>query len=51
MPPTTRARRSPGVASPVYDAALNIIVPAIHGFLTPEDAVAQIKEQLQPLLN
>ena len=40
-----------GVASPVYDAALNIIVPAIHGFLTPEDAVAQIKEQLQPLLN
>ena len=31
--------------------ALNIIVPAVHGFLTPEDAVAQIKEQLQPLLN
>ncbi len=40
-----------GVASPVYDAALNIIVPAVHGFLTPEDAVVQIKEQLQPLLN
>jgi multiple sugar transport system substrate-binding protein len=40
-----------GVASPVYDASLNIIVPAIHGFLTPEEAVAQIKEQLQPLLN
>jgi multiple sugar transport system substrate-binding protein len=40
-----------GVASPVYDAALNIIVPAVHGFLTPEDAVAQMKEQLQPLLN
>ena len=40
-----------GVASPVYDAALNIIVPAVHGFLTPEEAVAQMKEQLQPLLN
>ncbi len=40
-----------GVASPVYDAALNIIVPAVHGFMTPEDAVTQIKEQLQPLLN
>ena len=40
-----------GVASPVYDAALNIIAPAMHGFLTPEDAVAQIKDALQPLLN
>ena len=40
-----------GVASPVYDATLNIIVPAVHGFLTPEDAVVQIKEQLQPLMN
>jgi multiple sugar transport system substrate-binding protein len=40
-----------GVASPVYDAALNIIVPAVHGFMTPEEAVVQIKEQLQPLLN
>jgi multiple sugar transport system substrate-binding protein len=40
-----------GVASPVYDASLNIIVPAIHGFMTPEEAVVQIREQLQPLLN
>lgn len=40
-----------GVASPVYDATLNIIVPAVHGFMTPEDAVQQIKDQLQPLLN
>jgi multiple sugar transport system substrate-binding protein len=40
-----------GVASPVYDATLNIIVPAVHGFLTPEEAVTQIKEQLQPLRN
>ena len=40
-----------GVASPVYDASLNIIVPAIHGFMSPDDAVVQIKEQLQPLLN
>jgi len=40
-----------GVASPVYDAALNIIEPAIDGLLSPEDAVAQMKEQLQPLLN
>ena len=46
-PPSTIA----GVASPVYDASLNIIVPAIHGFMTPEDAVVQIREQLQPLLN
>jgi multiple sugar transport system substrate-binding protein len=40
-----------GVASPVYDAAINIIAPATHGFMTPEDAVAQMKDSLQPLLN
>ncbi len=40
-----------GVASPVYDAAINIIAPATHGFMSPEDAVQQIKDQLQPLLN
>ena len=40
-----------GVASPVYDAAINIIAPATHGFMSPEDAVAQIKDALQPLLN
>lgn len=45
--------RSPiaGVASPVYDTAINIIAPATHGFLSPEDAVAQMKDALQPLLN
>jgi multiple sugar transport system substrate-binding protein len=40
-----------GVASPVYDTAINIIAPATHGFLSPEDAVVQIKDALQPLLN
>lgn len=40
-----------GVASPVYDAAINIIAPATHGFMSPEDAVEQMKEALQPLLN
>jgi len=36
-----------GVASPAYDAAVNIISPAIHGYLSPEDAVAQMKSELQ----
>lgn len=36
-----------GVASPVYDTAINIISPAIHGYLSPEDAVEQIKAQLE----
>jgi multiple sugar transport system substrate-binding protein len=40
-----------GVASPVYDAAINIISPAIHGYMTPEEAAAQIKADLQGLLN
>jgi multiple sugar transport system substrate-binding protein len=40
-----------GVASPVYDAAINIIAPATHGYLSPEDAVEQIKMELQQLLN
>ncbi len=39
-----------GVASPVYDTAINIIAPATHGFMSPEDAAEQIKEALQPLL-
>jgi multiple sugar transport system substrate-binding protein len=39
-----------GVASPVYDTAINIIAPATHGFMSPEDAVQQIKDALQPLL-
>lgn len=40
-----------GVASPVYDAALNVIGPAIHGYLEPADAVAQIRGDLQGMLN
>jgi multiple sugar transport system substrate-binding protein len=40
-----------GVASPVYDAAINIIAPATHGFMSPEDAVQQMKDALQPLVN
>ncbi len=39
-----------GVASPVYDAAINIIAPATHGFMSPDDAVQQMKDALQPLL-
>ena len=39
-----------GVASPAYDAALNVIAPAIHGYMSPEDAVSEIKSGLQPLL-
>ncbi|WP_010139648.1 extracellular solute-binding protein [Oceanicola sp. S124] len=40
-----------GVASPVYDAVDNLIAPAVHGFLSPEDAAAQMKDQLQSLLD
>lgn len=40
-----------GVASPVYDAALNVIAPAIHGFLEPEQAAEQMRQELQALLN
>ncbi len=40
-----------GVASPIYDAVDNLIAPAVHGFLSAEDAAQQMKEQLQGLLN
>jgi len=40
-----------GVASPVYDAAINIISPAIHGYLEPEDAVEEIRSELEGVLN
>lgn len=40
-----------GVASPIYDAVDNLIAPAVHGFLDPQDAAEQMKEQLQSLLN
>ncbi|RII36902.1 extracellular solute-binding protein [Pseudooceanicola sediminis] len=36
-----------GVASPVYDSAINIISPAMHGYLSPEDAVEQMTSELQ----
>lgn len=39
-----------GVASPVYDAAINIISPAIHGYLEPMQAAEQIKSDLQSKL-
>lgn len=39
-----------GVASPVYDAALNILVPTLAGFLTPEDAVAQMQADLSGMM-
>ncbi|WP_210339712.1 extracellular solute-binding protein [Ensifer sp. ENS07] len=44
--------RSPiaGVASPVYDAVDNLVAPAVHGQLSPADAVAEMKATLQPLL-
>lgn len=40
-----------GVASPIYDAVDNLIAPAVHGFLSAEDAAAQMKDQLQGLLD
>ncbi|PYE85893.1 extracellular solute-binding protein [Pseudoroseicyclus aestuarii] len=39
-----------GVASPVYDQALNIMVPAIAGYLSPEDAVAQMQSDLSGMM-
>ena len=39
-----------GVASPAYDTALNIIGPAIHGYFSPEDAVAQIQQELSAMM-
>ncbi|WP_110687153.1 extracellular solute-binding protein [Salinicola aestuarinus] len=45
--------RSPiaGVASPVYDTALNVIAPAIHGFLDPEQAAEHMQQELQALMD
>jgi len=44
--------RSPiaGVASPAYDAALNVISPAIHGYAEPMQAAEQVKSDLQGAL-
>ncbi|WP_422075756.1 extracellular solute-binding protein [Tranquillimonas rosea] len=40
-----------GVASPVYDAAINIISPAIHGYLDPQQAAEQIKSSLTDVMD
>jgi multiple sugar transport system substrate-binding protein len=39
-----------GVASPTYDAAMNVISPAIHGYAEPMQAAQQVKEDLQNAL-
>ena len=36
-----------GVASPVYDAAGNYVVPAMSGEITPGDAAKQMRDDLQ----
>jgi multiple sugar transport system substrate-binding protein len=36
-----------GVASPVYDAAGNFVIPALNGELVPADAAKQMAEDLQ----
>ena len=36
-----------GVASPVYDAAGNYIMPAMNGEMAPADAVSQMRDDLQ----
>ncbi|MBM3606091.1 MAG: ABC transporter substrate-binding protein, partial [Alphaproteobacteria bacterium] len=45
--------RSPiaGVASPLYDAINNLVAPAVHGFMEPQDAAEQMKQELQSLLD
>lgn len=39
-----------GVASPVYDAATNYLLPAVNGQLAPADAVRQTQDELQGAL-
>jgi multiple sugar transport system substrate-binding protein len=36
-----------GVASPVYDAAGNYVVPAMSGEISPADAAKQMRDDLQ----
>lgn len=40
-----------GVASPLYDSINNLVAPAVHGFLDPQDAAEQMKQELQSLLD
>jgi len=35
------------VASPVYDAATNFVLPAVNGQSAPADAIKQMREELQ----
>ena len=36
-----------GVASPVYDAAGNYMIPALNGEIVPEEAAKKIRDELQ----
>ena len=38
-----------GVASPVYDAAGNYMIPALNGEIAPADAAKKIRDDLQAL--
>ena len=38
-----------GVASPVYDAAGNYMIPALNGEIAPADAAKKIRDDLQGL--
>ncbi|MBP0484797.1 extracellular solute-binding protein [Sagittula salina] len=40
-----------GVASPIYNAVDTLIAPAVHGFLSPEEAAQQMKDELSSMLN
>lgn len=40
-----------GVASPVYDVVLNVMVPAVNGFLTPEEAVPMMRDEIAAMTN
>ena len=40
-----------GVASPVYDAAGNFVVPAMNGDMAPADAAKQMQQDLQGQVN
>lgn len=40
-----------GVASPVYDLVLNVMVPAVNGFLSPEEAVQMMRDELGAMMN
>lgn len=39
-----------GVASPIYEACLNYLVPAVNGDMDPKEAMEQMRDELQGLL-